>query len=200
MKVRHPLLLAVFFLLYPPGNVVFADGTSTNRVARPENWAIKLQRPGLPNLHQVTTNLYRGAQPTAEGMATLKSMGIKTVVNLRNFHSDTDELSGINVKAARLHMNPWHAEDEDVIQFLKIVSNTNNLPAFVHCQRGADRTGMMCAMYRITVCGWTREEAIRELRDGGFNFNTAWKNIIRYIENADVKKIKERAGLVAGKS
>ena len=48
-------------------------------------------------------------------------------------------------------MKPWHAEDEDVVAFLKIASNTNNLPVFVHCQRGADRTGMMCAMYRIVL-------------------------------------------------
>jgi protein tyrosine/serine phosphatase len=170
---------------------------ATNIQSRPENWAVPLTRPSLVNFYQLTTNFYRGAQPSTKGMAELKAMGIKTVVNLRHFHSDTDELKGTDLKGARLHMNPWHTEEEDVIRFLKIAADTNNLPIFVHCQRGADRTGLMCAMYRITLCNWTKDQAIRELKQGGFGFNPAWKNIIRYIEKADVKKIKEKAGIVS---
>jgi|WetSurMetagenome_2_1015567.scaffolds.fasta_scaffold541962_1 protein tyrosine/serine phosphatase len=162
---------------------------------RPTNWAVRLDRPGLPNFYRVTPHLYRGAQPTAQGMNELKAMGIKTVVNLRSFHSDDDELEGIGLKQGRLHMKPWHAEEEDVVSFLKLATDTNNFPVFVHCQRGADRTGMVCAMYRIVVCGWTRQEAIREMREGGFGFNSAWKNLVNYVEKADLEKIKRRAGL-----
>src|SRR3977135_4498326 len=79
----------------------------TNQMGRPPEWAVKLSKPGLPNLHQVTTNLYRGAQPTAKGMAELKAMGIKTVIDLRAYHSDKDELgkAGSECKAGRVHMN-----------------------------------------------------------------------------------------------
>jgi protein tyrosine/serine phosphatase len=129
-------------------------------------------------------------------MKELKAMGIRTVINLRGYHSDNDEVLGTGMKQGRLHMEPWRADDADVVGFLKLATDTNNLPVFVHCQRGADRTGMVCAMYRITVCGWTKEEAIRELKDGGFGFNPAWKNIVRYIEKADIEKIKKKAGLV----
>jgi protein tyrosine/serine phosphatase len=171
------------------------DGAGTP--PRPANWAVKLERPGLPNCYQVTTHLYRGAQPSARGMAELKAMGVKTVVNLRSLHSDADDLAGTGLKQGRLHMKPWHAEDEDIICFLKLATNTNNLPVFVHCQRGADRTGMACAMYRIAVCGWTKEAAIQEMKEGGFGFNPAWKNIVRYIEQADIAKIKRQAGLAS---
>jgi protein tyrosine/serine phosphatase len=92
-------------------------------------------------------------------------------------------------------MEPWHANDDDVVQFLKIVADTNNLPVFVHCERGADRTGTMCAMYRIVFCGWTKPEAIREMKEGGFGFNPAWQNLVNYLEHADVEKLKQRAGL-----
>ena len=178
--------------------VAFSGSASeTNEFkSRPATWAVRLERPGLANFHQVTTNLYRGAQPTARGMAELKAMGIKTVVNLRTLHSDKDELAGLDLRQGRLHMKPWHAEEEDVVRFLKIVADTNNLPVFVHCQRGADRTGLLCAMYRTTICGWSREEAIREMRDGGFNFYPGWQNIVTYIEQADVEKLKRQAGLL----
>jgi protein tyrosine/serine phosphatase len=168
---------------------------ATNLLIRPTTWAVKLTKPNLSNLHQVTTNLYRGAQPSSKGMAELKAMGVKTVVNLRRFHSDKDELTGTDLKQSRLQMDPWHAEDEDVIGFLKIAADTNSLPIFVHCQRGADRTGMMCAMYRVVICNWTKEEAIREMKEGGFNFYPGWKKIVRYVEKADIEKLRERAGL-----
>ena len=185
------MALAVFF-----GVQFGAVGQTEEVKSRPANWATKLERPGLSNFYEVTTNLYRGAQPTASGMTELKKMGIKTVLNLRSFHSDTHLVSSGEFKLARLHMKPWHAEDEDVVAFLKIVGNTNNLPLFVHCQRGADRTGMICAMYRVVICGWTKDAAIQEMKEGGFYFNRDWKNLVEYIQNADVEALKKRAGLV----
>jgi protein tyrosine phosphatase (PTP) superfamily phosphohydrolase (DUF442 family) len=162
---------------------------------RPSNWAQKLERPGVPNLHQVTTNLYRGAQPTAKGMAQLKAMGVKTVINLRPVASDKDEVAGTGLKRVRFGTEPWHTDAEEVVGFLKIVSDTNNLPAFVHCQRGADRTGLMCAMYRVAVCGWTKPAAIQEMKDGGFGFNPLWKNLVTFIEKADIDEFKRQAGM-----
>jgi len=162
---------------------------STNR---PMDWAQPLSRPGISNFYQVTTNLYRGAQPTAEGMKQLKTMGIKTVVNLRSFHSDKDEVAGTGLKSVRFEVKPWHAEDEDVIGFLKVMADTNNLPVFVHCERGADRTGLMCAMYRIVFCDWTKQQAIEEMRQGGFHFSPVWKDLVRYIEKADVGDLKRQ--------
>ena len=47
-----------------------------------------MDRPGLPNLHQVSDTLYRGAQPTVEGMGELKKLGVKTVISLRAHHND----------------------------------------------------------------------------------------------------------------
>ena len=163
--------------------------------ARPANWARSLVAPGITNFYQLTTNLYRGAQPTAEGMAQLKAMGIRTVINLRAFHSDQDRVVGIGLKSVRFETKPWHAEEEDVVGFLKVVTDTNNLPVFVHCERGADRTGTMCALYRVVVCGWTKPEAIAEMKAGGFGFSPVWQNLVDFVEQADVEKLKREAGI-----
>src|SRR5215469_11503356 len=97
---------------------------------RPANWATKLDRKGLSNFYEVSTNLYRGAQPSAQGMKELKGMGIRTVVDLRSFHSDNSLVAHGDRKLARLRMESWHASDKDVVQFLKIATDTNNLPVF----------------------------------------------------------------------
>ena len=44
-------------------------------------------------------------------------------------------------------------------------------------------------MLRIVEQGWNREDAIREMKDGGFAFHPLWKNIPRYLEKVDVAKI-----------
>jgi len=184
--------VAVALLLLAATVIAASAQESTNR---PASWARKIEVAGIKNCFQVTTNLYRGAQPTAEGMKQLKANGVKTVVNLRAWHSDKDKVAGTGLNSVRFEMEPWHGDEAEVIQFLKIVTDTNNLPAFVHCERGADRTGMMCAMYRITVCGWTKQEAIAEMKDGGFGFNPVWQELVTFVEKADIADIKHRARL-----
>src|SRR4030042_3868966 len=140
--------------------------------AAKRKWAQRLELPGVDNLHKVSDELYRGAQPTIEGMEGLKELGIKTIVNLRSFHSDREEIADSGLSYEHIYMKTWNAEDKEVVRFLKIVTDPNRTPILVHCQRGADRTGTMCALYRIAVQGWGKEEAIAEMTEGGFGFYT----------------------------
>ena len=164
--------------------------------AAKRKWAQRLELPGVDNLHKVSDELYRGAQPTIEGMERLKELGIKTIVNLRSFHSDREEIGDTGLSYEHIYMKTWNAEDKEVVRFLKIVTDPNRTPILVHCQRGADRTGTMCAIYRIAVQGWSKEEAIAEMTEGGFGFYTGWKNLIYYIRELDIDEIKRQACLV----
>ena len=168
--------------------------SSTNR---PPQWAVPIEKPGLPNFHKVSDTLYRGAQPTAEGFRQLAALGVRTVVNLRSVHSDEHALGGEPLRREHISFKTWHAEDEDVVRFLKIVTNTNNAPVFVHCQHGADRTGTMCAIYRMAVQGWSKDDAIKEMTAGGFGYHTVWKNLIQYLRDLDVDALRKAAGLPA---
>jgi protein tyrosine phosphatase (PTP) superfamily phosphohydrolase (DUF442 family) len=168
---------------------------TTTDVSWPTTWAHRLELPGVPNLHKVSDDLYRGAQPSAEGMEQLKELGIKTVVNLRSFHSDRDEIANTGLAYEHISTNTWDPETKDVVRFVKIVTDSNSTPVFVHCQRGADRTGMMCAIYRIAVQGWSKAEAIEEMTKGGFGFYSGWQDLIDYVLELDVDEIKRSAGL-----
>ena len=159
-------------------------------------WAQPLQLPGLKNFHKVSDELYRGAQPTAEGMEQLKKLGIKTIINLRLLHSDRDEIVNIGLNYEHIRMTTWNPEIEDAVRFLKIVTDSNRTPVFVHCKHGADRTGTMCAIYRIAVQNWTKEQAIQEMTQGDFGFHSIWSNLIDYIHELDIDQIKQDSGLV----
>lgn len=162
---------------------------------RPASWAKTIDIQGLPNLHKVSEKLYRSAQPTAEGMRNAKKLGIKTVVSLRAFHTDQDEIGNTGLGYERLSFKTWHPEQEDVVKFLKVVSDPARGPVLLHCQHGADRTGMMSAIYRIVVQGWTKEEAVREMTKGEFGFHEVWKNLPPWIMGLDIETLRKEAGL-----
>jgi len=172
-----------------------AYGAETSPANRPAHWAKPIQMEGVPNFHKVSDTLYRSAQPSAEGMKNLKAMGIETIVNLRSFHSDRDEIGNTGFAYEHIHMKAWHAEKEDAVRFLKIVTNPKRSPVLVHCQHGADRTGTMCALYRVTVQGWSKEDALKEMMQGGFGFHGIWGNLIQWINGLDIEGIKKKAGI-----
>jgi len=61
---------------------------------RPEHWAQPVLGAEVRNWHRVTPDLYRCAQPDDDGMRELAAFGIRSVVNLREHHSDADEVEG----------------------------------------------------------------------------------------------------------
>lgn len=192
------LLLFGTFILCGAG--YFSFTLITNKHIGPEidadtraKWAKPMDLSGLPNLHKVSNDLYRGAQPDAEGMKQLEKLGVKTIVNLRSSHSDRDELEGTNLAYEHIEMTAWNPEAEDIVRFLEIVSDSNSLPVFVHCQHGADRTGLMCAIYRIAVQSWSKEKAIEEMIKGDFGFHEIWKNLPNYIRNLDIDQSMRQA-------
>lgn len=159
-------------------------------------WAQPVEEPGLPNLHKVSDKLYRGAQPTAEGVKRLQALGVRTIINLRTSNTDRNLLTETGPACECIPMTAWHPRDDDVVRFLQIATDESRLPAFVHCRRGADRTGMMVAIYRVAVQGWGKEQAIDEMTHGGFRFNSGWRNLVQYVRDLDIDAIKRRAGMM----
>jgi protein tyrosine/serine phosphatase len=168
---------------------------STPTANRPETWAQPVKIEGLPNLHRVSGELYRGDQPSPQGMQNLKDLGIKTIINLRSFHSDRDEIGDTGLAYEHIYMKPWHPEEEEVVRFLKIVTDPKRTPALVHCKHGSDRTGTMIAIYRIAVQGWSKDEAIREMTEGGFKFHRIWSNLPQWVQEVNIERIKKQAGI-----
>lgn len=187
-RASRLLLIAVFLV----GLLSPAVSRTDEPASRPVTWATKLDRPGLPNLHKVSDGLYRGAQPTAEGIKELEKMGVKTIVCLRAGKIDQELVAGSNLALEEIPMNAWDVKEDHVVRFLKVVTDKDRQPVFVHCQHGADRTGTMCAAYRVVIDGWTKRQAIDEMTKGGFNFHSIWVNLPKFIEHMNVEAIKEK--------
>lgn len=174
---------------------VLRNEATISTTNRPLSWAQPLKLEGVDNLHKINDGLYRSAQPTSKGMDNLKAMGIKTVINLRTLHSDRDEIGKIAIQREEIPVTTWDPEQGEAVQFLKIATDPSRLPVLFHCHYGSDRTGTMCAVYRIAVQGWTKEEAILEMKQGGYGFHEIWSNLPQWILHLDIEKLKKDAGI-----
>jgi protein tyrosine/serine phosphatase len=188
--VKYLAAIATCALAAPVFATEAPDQTVTTPT-RPAHWAEPLSLEGVPNLHRLTPMLYRSEQPTALGMQNLEQMGIRTVINLRAFNDDDDEVRGTKLRTERTKILTWRVDDRHVIEVMRLLQQTENGPFLIHCQHGADRTGLMSAMYRILEQGWKPEDALAELTGGGYGYHSMWRNILRYVRSADVEKLRK---------
>lgn len=153
--------------------------------------AERITIPGseLVNLYQIDSGIYRSEQPSAVDFKALEKYGIREALNFRNKNSDDDEAAGTKIKLHRIKMKAHSVSEEQLISALRIIKNRKG-PIVFHCHHGSDRTGAVCAMYRIVFQGVSKQKAIEEMTEGGFGFHGIYKNIIRTIEKADIERIK----------
>jgi protein tyrosine/serine phosphatase len=194
IRTRRTVLAALLVLPCFAGEC--AAQTSAGN-ARPAEWARAIAVAGVPNLHQVESNFYRSAQPDAQGFRALATQyGVRTVVSLRAFNSDEILTRGLNLRLVRFKIHTWHIEREDVVGALRALRSAAKVgPVLLHCQHGADRTGLITALYRILYEGWSKQSATEEMLQGNFGYHAVWGNIPRYIRNVDVAGLKREIGV-----
>jgi tyrosine-protein phosphatase SIW14 len=149
--------------------------------------AQRLKLDGVPNAGQVSATLYRGGQPERKGYEALKKLGIEIVVNFRD-EKDKIEAERQIVESLGMHYVsvPWSSSRDpkpsEVAAFLQLLRDHPKQKVFAHCRRGAERTGVMIAAYRMAFEKWTPEQAIREMDD--FHFSGFWlPHLKKYVRN-----------------
>lgn len=188
MCQRYPRLFFCLVLLALSASFCLAANAA--ETPRPAAWAQPVQLAGTENFFRVGPDLYRSAQPDSAGMKAYANFGIRTVLNLRARHTDDDEARGTTLVLVHIPTRTRKAGDDGfVIRALQAIRDAEK-PVLVHCMHGADRTGLVLAMYRIVEQGWTKDAALDELQNGGFGFHSIWDHIPAYIRDVDPERIK----------
>lgn len=129
---------------------------------------------------RVAPGILRGAQPRPEGYETLRKMGIRTVVNLRFRHGERRAVEAAGMRSVEIPMDTLsNVDPAKVRKVLAVMTDPENLPLFVHCAHGKDRTGLVVAVYRMEVDGWSEEEAEAEME--AFGFHDVWLQIRKFV-------------------
>lgn len=142
------------------------------------------------NLHQMTPTLYRSGLPDSGALPLLEKLKIGTVINFLP-ESDATWLKTADIKQVQLTYRTNHVDDSDVLAALRAIQQAeSNGPVLMHCKHGSDRTGLMAAMYRVVIQGWSKEDALNEMTLGGFGTSNGFKDGVRYMMRADVGKLR----------
>jgi uncharacterized protein (TIGR01244 family) len=157
-------------------------------------------QPAAPidRFQQVDDRLYRGAQPDRAGFEYLHRLGVRTVVNLRNDSDrrNADERRTVEALGMRYVHLPVRDGNfftrgrtipEDTIRtFFAILDEADDGPVFLHCRRGADRTGALVGFYRIARHQWDNPRAYAEAKALGMrSWYTGLKKQIYAFAAAD---------------
>lgn len=174
---KSKVLIILFVLI-----LVFSS-ISSNTYATMQNPNIIIKSLPTPvidfidtyNFHKVDNNYYRGGQPDENDYKDFAVLGIKTIVNLRNTDKEENDKQEIlagryGIKYINIPMKPSQPPTPDQVSyFLRLFKNQNNLPVYVHCWQGKDRTGIMTALYRVKGYGWNFDQAYSEMKDRGYH-------------------------------
>jgi len=143
--------------------------------------------PGVANFGRVTPTLYRGAQPTTEGFQALKKRGVEIVINFRDERGKIEPerrlVENLGIRYVSIPIGASRdPTNEQVAKFLELVRANPQKEIFVHCRLGADRTGVMVAVYRMAAQNWTPQQALTEMR--AFHYHHFWwPHYQRYAEH-----------------
>lgn len=128
---------------------------------------------GVHNFHQVDAHVYRGGQPTAQGFKNLAKFGIRTIIDLRgasNARLEQKLVEGDGMHYVSIPMAGLTAPtDQQIATVFAILNDPSAWPIFVHCKRGADRTGTVIACYRVAHDHWDNQKALTEARMNGMS-------------------------------
>lgn len=123
----------------------------------------------FPNRHRLSSEAWRAAQPLPHQIRDLKRRGVRTVVNLRGatdtstyaFEQTACREAGLALVdfAVRSRAAPTRAE---VLAARDLFSSVQ-YPILLHCKSGADRAGLMSALYLHTRHGVPISQARRQL-------------------------------------
>ena len=139
---------------------------------------------GVENFGQVTDFYYRGSQPKGEEYNQLATIGVKTIIDLRDdpkdYAKELTEHAGMKYVNFPLSDKDYPPPDA-ASKFLSLVNDKENWPVYVHCAGGRHRTGAMTAIFRMTVQGWDANRAYEEMKDYDYYKRFGHKAMKQYV-------------------
>lgn len=177
-----------------PAFLLAACATGPAPEPRPAHWAQPAFAGEADNCYRISPDLYRCGQPSAAAMRALEARGIQSIVNLRQYHSDADEVAGTTLALFEVPLDAGDLDYPRLVTALRALVVAPK-PVAVHCWRGSDRTGAVVAAWRVAVDGWTPAQAVEEMVTGGFG-HFAWYGGLRaLVLGLDAGQLRADVGL-----
>lgn len=183
--LRYTVLIGVMAL------AACSESTPVPTQERPVH-ARQVHRDGVKNLHCICDDLYRSGQPDEDGFSALEKLGIRSVLNLREYHKDTRKARHTGLHLMAYPVAAGEVTAADIENCLRLIKDAPK-PVLVHCWHGSDRTGIVVAAYRIVFQGWSVEAAENEFCDDAYGHHEFWYgNLVKLLRNTDWQAMRNR--------
>ena len=160
----HVLRLSVMSAVF----AIMGVGVSAQQVTKKEI-------AGISTFAQVETTIACGGATRPEAIQEIKSMGFKSVINLRLANEQGAQVEEEGAVVKRLGLNyvhlPFDMQTPDpklIDNFIAAVTLPANQPAYVHCAAGG-RAASLWMVKRVLADGWDETRALTEANALGLN-------------------------------
>jgi len=139
----------------------------------------------ISNFGQMDERFFRGARPKQRDFATLKALGIKTIIDLTdNTPEERGYAEAVGLSYVNLAIPDKHDPSEaQIAAFLKLVNDPATGKFYVHCAGGRHRTGVMGAIYRFNNYHWNFDQVYAEMKDFDFYTSNGHGGQKTFVEN-----------------
>ncbi|WP_253913162.1 tyrosine-protein phosphatase [Pseudoruegeria sp. HB172150] len=152
----------------------FGTDISTPRGRRQAKWHFYMFDHGIlrglwTNMYQIAPGVWRSNQPSFARLKKLKEQGIRTVLNLRGedkfsfylFEKEACEALGLEMIDIRMRARSL-VPQERFMELFEIFDRIEK-PFVLHCKSGADRAGLVSALWLLDKEGASIAEAKKML-------------------------------------
>ncbi len=161
------------------------------------------------NFHEVAEGrVYRSAQMNGSALrAIISQKGVKSIINLRGangekawYRAETNAAVEMGVLHFDIPLSASREVSLEQMEGIVAILKTAPQPLLIHCQSGADRTGLVSALYKLTQEGVSAEKSAEQLTWLRFHFphlfwrgtiamdNSFWYYVAAHSSGADVSE------------
>ena len=136
------------------------------------------------NLHQIDADMWRSNQPTPARIGGFATMGIKTIINLRGPRDDggwrleAEACARHNIELIDFTARSRAAPTKQMLFDLRTLFQEIEKPALLHCKSGADRAGIVAALYLLIHKGVSVQIAQQQLAWRYLHIRTAKTGVL----------------------
>lgn len=121
------------------------------------------------NRHRISDKVWRSAQPSPGQIRRYARQGIRTIINLRgardcgSYRLESKACAEQGIEMIDFTVRSRGAPTRETLHAAKKLFETVEYPVLMHCKSGADRVGLMSALYLFLHEGKPLDEAVRQL-------------------------------------
>ena len=148
------------------------------------------------NFYKVSDGVYRANQPSPSHLKSYKKLGIRSVLSLRGrakqsydlFEDHYCKLLGLNLVYEPISSSSA-PKPERLVNIINVMRDIPK-PFVVHCKSGADRAGLVSALYLIAEEKRSVEEAKKHLSFKYLHLDFTKTGILDYFFNVFSERLK----------